>query len=339
MTGAPDASSPEGGRVLVVKLSSLGDLFHALPAVHVVRSRTGAAVDWVTQPAYARLVGECFDDVDEVIVYPRDSLLRSLPSFLKALRRRRYDLVLDLQGLLKSAVTARAARGGPRIGPSFSREGASLFYTRTAGPRDRDRHAVEEVLDALEALDLSREDPVFPVTFPPARRDASRPRVAFVPCSRWASKNWPAGRFAEVARALMQRAGASIVLLGAPGDKPVCEEIRLAAGDEALNLCGSTDLVEMGAVLQDADLVVSVDSGPMHAAAAAGTPVLAVFGPTDPRRTGPYGPVHRVIRAPGVECAPCRYRRCPRESVECLERITADEVTEAAMEMLEEKGR
>ena len=130
-------------RILVIKLSSLGDVAHALPAVRALKERTGADIDWVVQPEYAPLLA-CCPDVARTIAFPRRNVARGFFPFLRELRREKYDVVVDLQGLLKSAVAARLARGRRRVGPAWAREGAHHFYdaqpARAAGPR---RHAVE----------------------------------------------------------------------------------------------------------------------------------------------------------------------------------------------------
>ena len=288
--------NPPLRRILVVKLSSLGDLFHALPAVHMIRQLTGATVDWVCHDIYADLV-KCFADVERVIPFPRAAYWRRRRAFLADLRAERYDLVLDLQGLLKSALlVGRAARADRRIGPSFSREGARFFYDDVSGPTDKNRHAVEENLDTVRFLGLSVGEATFPVRFPASPRRFTRPAVGLLPCSRRAEKNWPSERFVEVARALRAQSAATIVLLGGPADVAVCASIAGAVGEGVVNLCGKTSVVELGGVLSSLDLLVTVDSGPMHMAAAIGTPVVAVFGPTDPVKTGPYGARHRVVQ-------------------------------------------
>lgn len=282
-------------RILIVKMSSLGDLFHALPAVHMIRQHTGASIDWVVHDLYADLV-RCFPDVDRVIAFPRRNFLANRRAFSEALRAESYDLALDMQGLLKSALVARFARAARRVGPSFSREGARLFYDEVAGPRNKNRHAVEENLDTVRRLGIPVGEVVFPVHFPDRPLDLASPRVGLLPCSRRLEKNWPPERFVELARALRAQAGASLVLLGSPADAPVCAAIAQAVGEGATDLCGTTTMIELGGVLRELDLLVTVDSGPMHMAAAVGTPTVAVFGPTDPIKTGPYGERHHVVK-------------------------------------------
>ncbi|MBU1910158.1 MAG: glycosyltransferase family 9 protein, partial [Verrucomicrobia bacterium] len=256
-------------RVLVVKLSSLGDLFHVLPAVHAIREGLGGAVDWVTQTEYAALV-RCFTDVERVMAFPRQEFPAGLGSFLWALRSASYDMVLDFQGLLKSALVAWLARAPRRIGPASGREGAPRFYTERIGPLDRSRHAVEQGLDLARHLGVKIPEPVFPVSFPPVEITLPRPRVALVPCSRWPTKNWPADLFYDVARGLQEQAGASVLLFGAPEDRETCTAIARGLSGHILDLCGRTSLVELGGWMAGVDLVISVDSGPMHIAAALG---------------------------------------------------------------------
>ena len=322
-------------KILVIKLSSLGDLFHALPAVRAIKQGTGASIDWVTQPEYVELV-KTFTDVDRVIAFPRRALAAGLPSFLSELRRDSYDLVLDLQGLLKSAAVARLARGGRRVGPSFSREGSRFLYNSVAGPTNKDRHAVDEVLDVVHHLNLPPVEPVFPVRFPKVALDSSRPNVAFLPRSRWPTKNWPVAHFVSVGLALQKQKQATVYLFGTPADAVACSQIERQLEGFAINLCGQTSLVSLGSHLQEMSLAVSVDSGPMHMAAAVGVPVLAVFGPTDPKRTGPYGKSHRVITHAKLACRPCFSEKCllPGKDIRCMKDLTPESVVEAALGMM-----
>ena len=317
-------------RILVVKLSSLGDLFHALPAVHVVKEGLGAAIDWVTQPEYADLV-RCFADVDHVRVFPRRTLLRDGRAFLRELRRVEYEYAIDFQGLLKSALVTRAARARKRIGPSYSREGARWLYDCVAGRKDKNRHAVEEGLDVARFFGLAIGDPQFPIEFPVVSPGGQAPRVALVPCSRWEAKNWPPERFAEVARRLSVEKGVSIYVLGGASDRDACGALADEVGGDVVNLCGKTSLVEMAGTLREMDLVITVDSGPMHVAAALGVPVLALFGATDPTRTGPYGSRHRVVEPVG-KTRDARAFKTGDASL--MEGISVEQVVEAALDML-----
>lgn len=323
-------------RILVIKLSSLGDLANALPAVRALKERTGAALDWAVQPEYAGLLA-CCPDVDRTMVFPRRNFLRGLFPFLRALRRERYDAIVDLQGLLKSALVARLARGGRRYGPAWAREGARWFYDaqppRRPGPRG---HAVDECLDvAALAAPGSGPAPAPRLEFPEANSDGSPgPHVAFVPFSRWETKNWPLDKFAELGRRLAAEMGCQIRILGGPEDEAQGEDLARQIGGTARNLCGKTDLPGLCALLKSMDLLVTVDSGPMHWADALGVPLVAVFGATDPARTGPYRQQDRVVAVAGLECRPCHARTCARDDLACLQSLEVEPVIKAALARL-----
>ena len=321
-------------RILIVKLSSMGDLFHALPAVHNLKVELDAQVDWVVQAEYVDLV-KCFPDVDRVISFHRKDFFSHWTSFMAELRREDYDMVIDLQGLLKSAVVTRLARGRKRIGPSFHREGSRLLYDTVAGVRNKDRHAVEENLDVVRHLGLTVMKPEFRIRFPTRTVTEKRPRVALLPASRWQTKNWPASCFVDVGSRLQKARDVSIFILGGPDDVATCAEVERGLGRGAVNLAGLLSLVETGGLLKEMDLLISNDSGPMHMAAAIGTPALVIFGPTDPKRTGPYGDRHRIVSA-RLPCQPCFSRTCRRGNVPCLSGVTPEHVAEVALGMLQE---
>lgn len=318
-------------RILIVKTSSLGDLFHALPAVHLLKTGLNAEIDWVVNSGYESLV-KCFTDIDRVIPFSRSNVQANLKNFLTDLRQDKYDLVVDMQGLMKSALIARAARSHKRIGPSFHREFAHLFYDHVAAERNKERHAVDENLDIPRFLDLPIDPVVFPVVFPPSSDLCSPSSISILlsPCSRHAAKNWPVERFAAVGKALHEKTGATLYISGGPEDAAVCKKLmELLPPGSAHNLCGKTSLVELGGILQAMALVITVDSGPMHMAAATGTPTLAIFGPTDPLRVGPYGPQHRVLRNTSVTAY-------SKDDLKSILGVSVEDAVSAAEEMLEQ---
>ena len=324
-------------RILIVKLSSLGDIFHALPAVHALKTGLNATVDWVVQTEYLDCVRH-FTDVTRAMAFHRHAFFRNLPGFLSDLRAERYDLIVDLQGILKSACVLRLARGTRRIGPSFHREGAGLLYPEVAGPRNRNRHAVEENLDVVRHLGLPAGDPRFPLDVPDVPIAEPRPRIGIVPSSRWPSKNWPVQSFIVACRALRKRAGVHLFLFGGGSDSAVTGALAKAMDSGTTDFSGRTTIVESMALLRQMDLVIANDTGPMHVAAALGVPVVALFGPTDPVRTGPYGGIHRVIRAQHNPCAPCFETRCRKSDHACMAGISPDAVVEAVLELLDRSG-
>lgn len=322
-------------RILIVKLSSLGDLFHALPAVHMIRQAyPGCTLDWVTHAAYKPLVA-CFSDVDRTLAFPRNNFRKQGLSFIRELRQQPYDLVVDLQGLLKSAFVTRTARARQRIGPSFCREGSHLFYDATAGCHNPDRHAVDQILDVIDHLKIPRSAPRFPVQFPDYPKPANQPHIAIAPVSRWPSKNWPTDRFAEVARHLQSQWKATITLIGAPGEEQACNAIAAKLPPESCrNLAGKTSLPEMGGIIASADILIANDSGSVHMAAATGTPTVVIFGPTNPVKIGPYGTGHQIL-VPATPCSCGRQRICLHPETACIKQISIDNVIHAANQTLE----
>jgi heptosyltransferase I len=300
--------------------------------VHNLKVGLKADVDWVVQSEYVELV-RCFTDVDRIIPFHRKAFFSNWRRFMGDLRKQEYDLIVDLQGLLKSAMVTRLARGKRRIGPSFHREGAGFFYDAVAGAQDKNRHAVEENLDVVRYLGLTPLKPEFPVRFPVQPVAARRPRVALLPTSRWQTKNWPVRCFVDVGMRLLKAKDVSLFILGGPTDASVCAELELGLGRKATNVAGTLSFSETGGLLREMDLLISNDSGPVHMAAAVGTPTLVVFGPTDPKRTGPYGDGHRIASVK-LPCQPCFSRTCHRDGVPCLSGVTPEHVTEMALEML-----
>ena len=322
--------------ILVIKLSSLGDIAHALPAVRALKARTGATIDWVVQPEYQSLLA-CCPDVDRTIAFPRRNFTRGFLPFLWALRREKYDAVVDLQGLMKSALAARLARSRRRVGPAWAREGAPRFYdaqpAKTSGPR---RHAVEEAMDVVNLVAPGAATPPEPqLAFPEAESDGDPgPHVAFAPFSRWDTKDWPTGKFAELGKRLVAEMGCRIRIVGGRDNEAAGETLARQIGEGARNLCGKTDLPGLCALLKGMDLLVTVDSGPMHWADAIGVPLVAVFGATDPVRTGPYRQLAHVVAKAGLDCRPCHSRTCARGDLACLRTLDVEAVFQKALEKL-----
>lgn len=320
-------------RVLFIKLSSLGDLLHALPTAQLLQQGLkqrfgGAELDWVTQPEYTDLVSR-FDCVSSVIPFPRHNFLSGYRAYRRQVRARDYDLVVDVHGMLKSGLAARSAKSSRRIGPSFAREGNHLFQTELAGPKNRQRHAIDECLDVLRHLDLPDEPVTFPVNWVPFIGKLGERPVAIAPCSRWTAKNWPLDRFAALAQALAQDPTIHLHLVGGPADETAANTLLAAlAPDRATSHCGKTSIPELGGLLARMELLITNDSGPMHMAVAAGTRTLALFGPTDPHRTGPYGEAHQVLAAPRDGSS---YKV---DDQRIISQLQVDEVVEAARSIL-----
>lgn len=322
--------------ILAVKLSSLGDILHVLPTVHALKSQTGAEIDWAVHPEFAPLV-RCFRDVRHVIEIPRHRVLRGLSSALRDLRRVRYDLVVDLQGLAKSGIVSRLARATRRIAPSYAREGSGFFFRERAGSLNRTRHAVEQAFDTLDYLGLERpSEPLSAADFilPPPAAVEGAPLVAVAPVSRWTTKNWPVANFASFVQIVGgARPEARFVVVGGRADVGAGADIAAALPGRVENFCGRTSIAETMALLARCDLLAAVDTGPVHMAAAVGTRCLVVFGSTRPEWTGPYGEGHRTVAA-GLPCQPCVKRRCAHGDMACLSAVSPETVAAAALGML-----
>jgi lipopolysaccharide heptosyltransferase I len=303
-------------RILIVKPSSLGDVVHALPTVARIRRRfPDAHIAWLVNDNLASLLAHC-PLINELIPFHRQQPSRFL-ALLRQLRAGRFDIVVDLQGLFRSGIMTFATRAPRRIGLSDAREGSRAFYNETV-PLAR-QHAVDRYLKAAEHLGC----PDAPIEFPLGVASAPREGwMAVNPSARWPTKLWGDDRFAELIRQLPRE---RVVLTGGASERDRIE--RIAQG--CRNKAGTTDLFQLAEFYARCSVVVTNDSGPMHIAAAVGTPVIAIFGPTDPALTGPYGKQHIVLRA-GVDCSPCLKDRCVHQPpMECMEKVTVEEVLAA----------
>ena len=336
------------GRILIVKLSSIGDVVQSLPVAAALRHRFPKSyIAWAVGPAAVGVL-TANPHLSDILVVGgarvTEAGVKSVPPLSAPVQLRRalhaihFDVSLDLQGLLKSAAVAYLSGARERIGFRSSREPTFLLNNRRIVPDRRHVHAVESYLDFAEAMGAARA----PVEFTIAVSDDDRRVVdrlldgrdrlaALIPGARWESKLWLTNRFAIVADALAEGFGLTSVVVGAPGDGGLAREIAATAHASVLDLTGKTTLKQVAEVFRRCRVTIGNDTGPLYISAAMGTPTVAVFGPTDSRRLGPYGDGHAKIIAE-IECAPCRNRRCtPRR---CMEMIEPGRVIAAARELL-----
>lgn len=293
-------------RILIIKPSSLGDIIHGLVVAKAIRTRLPEArMDWVARDIFAPIVRAC-PDIERVFVFERRGGVLGFLRLARELRQTRYDAILDMQGLARSALLARLCRADRRIGRADGREGSRFIIPRHADQPGGPSHAIDKLLGFLPPLGLPAElgKPVdFGALAPPqaAADFPLRRAVALFPDSRRPEKEWP--YFRELTAAILRdMPDRPVVWAGqsklAPDPAWPAERFR--------NLCDRTTLPEAVALIRHAALAVCNDSGPMHIAAAVGTPVIALFGPTDPRLYGPFplsNPDHRVIVAPSGDLA------------------------------------
>lgn len=337
----------EPARVCLIKPSSLGDVVHALPVLSALRRRWPRAhFTWVVNRGLRGLI-DGHPDLDEVLPFDRAAVrpnwkgLRTLSGFLLDLRRRRFDVAIDLQGLLRSGVMAGATGAPVRIGLAEAREGAPRFYTHRIATTTTAVHIVDRMLRVAEAVGADIDAPTSRLPDDPAAdrwaaealAGVAGPRLLLNLGARWLTKRWPPAHFAELARRAHRSLGAGLVAVGAPEDRPLVEELRAALGPiPLLDLSGQSSLRQLTALTKRADVFLSNDTGPLHLAAAAGVRTVSVYTCSDIRRTGPYGEMAVAI-ATGVWCAASCVKTCPR--LECMTELTPDRVWPALRRQLE----
>jgi lipopolysaccharide heptosyltransferase I len=337
----------------MIKPSALGDVVHALPVAATLHRRyPNSRLDWLVEEEAADIV-RGHPAVGEVVVSGRRRWLREIRKpgqirrtlgeiggFAAELRRRKYDAVLDLQGLLKSALYVVATGAPIRVGFAEGREGAPWSLTHRVSAPPQPIHAVDRYLALAAAVDAQESVREFRIAVSPEDRAGAasmlavspRPRVVLHPAARWRTKLWEVERWREVAASL-ESVGIGVILTGGAEDRALASAIATGLCRPPLVLVGRLSLKQLVAVLGDVELMITVDSGPMHIAAVLGTPVVALFGPTDPSRTGPPGP-GRVLRRP-LPCSPCLQRRCQiADTHRCMRDLTVAEVLEVAHSLL-----
>jgi lipopolysaccharide heptosyltransferase I len=323
-------------RFLIVRLGSLGDLVHTLPAVSAIhRAHPAAEIDWLVDAVHVDFLS--LVPILTSIVVLRDRTAGAWLAARAELRARRYDVALDFQGLIKSAALARLSGAGRVVGfdRRALREGAAaLLYTERAEVGEG-RHVVHKNLRLAAAVgaDTSVLDfPIRPVESPALADLRARGMDRFTlinPGAAWPNKRWPPASFGQIAARIKKRHGLASVVLWGPGEQPLAKEIASASEGAAIE-APPTSLTDLVGLSRAASLMVSGDTGPLHIAAAVGTPVVGLFGPTDPHRNGPWD--SRDIAIERYERCACHYeRRCrhadPREW--CLGTIGVDEVSAA----------
>jgi lipopolysaccharide heptosyltransferase I len=336
----------EPERVCIIKPSAMGDVLHALPILPALRERWPSAhLSWVVSRPFSELL-EGHPDLDELIVFyrgrrgwDREKFL-GMAGLLGRLRRSRFDLTIDLQGLFRSALMVSATGAKIRVGMADAREGARWFYThRVEAPR-LGLHAVDRVLRIGRAFGAGGSA-VFRLPIRgEARRwaagvvaDLPRPRIVLNVGARWATKRWPPAHFAAIGRLAHQQYGAGLIAVGSAADRPLVDALINELGTTpVLDLCGRTRLSEFAALSQEADLVISNDTGPLHLATAAGAPVVGIYTCTSPELTGPYGPGAIAVRT-GVGCAASLRKTCPR--LDCMTELQPARVWAAVVRQLE----
>ncbi len=325
-------------RILIVKPSSLGDIFHVFPAVARLHELFPNAVfDWLVHPAFAEALDYAPAPIERKILFRRRELGRLstfLPEFLDLLHELReipYDYIMDFQGLLRSALCARFAHGTV-VGFARPREATARWFYHHWAKVNLHLHAVRRnqllveryfrtgtmrTLCPMPSSEVHRASLESKLQRCGVAPDA--PLVGVSPGARWESKMFPPELFANVIRlAAGITPEANFVLMGAPADQEATEKIRrLTAGLPVFSLTGATSLGELVELIRSCKVLLANDSGPVHIAAAAQVPVVCFYGPTNPNLTGPFGDIHTIFQRGDLDCIKCMRRQCSKPVIEC----------------------
>ncbi len=340
-------------RILIIKLGSLGDIVHALPAVAALRQQFPCArLTWLVKVSWASIL-EGNPDVDDIVSV--DFSWKRWPHLVQVLRNNRFDLVVDFQGLFRSGILGRLTGSTMRVGFAQAREGATWFYThrvslsvrQAAKWRLLDMHAVDRNLAIARFLGAETSRPVFHLPqfseddgfidgiLQGAAVETHEHLVALAPWSRSVLKSWPLARFVEVAKDLVKLPNVRVIVLGGPSDQSFAKAFQKLESQGLVNLVGKLSLRQLPVLLRRMKLVVGNDSSLIHLAAGVEVPVLAILGPTHPKATGPY-PLekHRVLRT-DLPCSPCGKRVCRNpQYLDCLNSLTGISVVESVEKII-----
>ena len=329
--------------MLIVRLGALGDIIHTLPMAAALRARyPDAVIDWVVDERHQHVL-------DLVPILNRRIVLRTRSASLatrvnelwRTLVRQRYDIAIDAQGLLKSSAVARLSGAGRVLGftsAHLRERSAGVFYTERHDPGDGAAHVIHKNLTLAGALGADVSHIRFPLDAPSGVSEETGPRdaahegfVVLNPGAGWPNKQWPQARFSALARWLRDTAGLRSVVTWGPGDEDLARAV-VDGGGGAAELSPPTTIPELAGVLQRACLVVAGDTGPAHLAGALGTPVVGLYGPTNPARNGPWS--QKDVAVSRFSTCRCQYRRRCRQAVCCLGEVSLDDVTAAITERL-----
>ena len=338
--------------ILIVNLSAIGEIIHSLPSlIELRRLYPEAHITWVVEEAAADLIKN-HPLLDVVLISRRKSWikdfqngkvkrpLKEISSFIKTLRQRHYDLVIDFHGLFKSSIIVVLSGAKRKLGYNSLQELSGLFLNEKI-PEDMNKHAVDRYLDFPRYLGAKTENARFFLPFNKQEEEKSqillhkynleeKKFIAINPVALWETKLWSNEKFARLADLINNEMQVKVVFTGS--EKKSIEKIISLMTTESINLGGETTLLDLAYIYKKARLVITTDSGPMHLAAAVKAPIIALFGPTDPARTGPYGSGHSIVRTE-IVCSPCFLKKCPTKK--CMEDISTEQVFAAVKKFKE----
>ncbi len=333
--------------ILIVKMSSLGDVIHSLPTLAAIRHNwPDAKIVWAIHESFSGVLpGKPW--VDEVVYIDKKKLtsLSYLNHLHKELQAYHFDIAIDLQGLMKSSLITLLSGAKRRVSYWEAREGSRFINEPLVGP-NKYGHVIERYLDVVRCLGGVVRDIEFPmVDLDEAKKSVhekllqegyqDRPYAILTPATRWAPKDWPVERYAEIGDKLVQE-GYEVVLLGGPSDAEMGQELVSLMKEKSINMMGKTNLHEMMALIRHTSLFISGDTGPLHMANAMKVPLIALYGPTYPGRLGPYGNERaKVIVSPTSKAT---MEQMKTDDKETMKDLTVEMVWNAVEDMLGKKG-
>ena len=350
------AGTPE--RILIVKLSAIGDVVHTLPCLNALRqARPQAEIGWLVQEPGAQLLRH-HPQLDQLIVFPRKEwgksfwrMMKEGGPFVRKLRSYKFDVAIDFQGLTKSGMLAWLSGAKTRIGfgGKDGRELNKIFTNVKLTPPPERRHIIERNLSLLEPLGVANQqyDSVLPIPgedvefidrfFEKSGLSEKAPPVAVYAGAGWSTKRWPPDCFAKLGARIAKELERPVLIVWGPGEDTVAiaiaEEMR-AEGAESV-LAPQTNLLRLAALLDRCAVAVGGDTGPLHLAAALRTPCVGIFGASDAKRNRHYVEREVTLQLDELECVPCWKHECPNQpTIKCLHLITVENVFEAVRKLL-----
>ncbi|RJQ76877.1 MAG: glycosyltransferase family 9 protein [Desulfobacteraceae bacterium] len=309
--------------VLIVKLGALGDVINTLPLVIALKEQLGARIYWLVAPLSYPLLAE-HEAVDQTILFDQSKGVASISALLRQIRCHHFDLVLDLQRILKSGLLCIAARGERKIAFDKRRckELSWLFPFERIPASDPHAHMIHQYLEFACYLGIRQAPIEWRIRVGGHLPDGMFPQFVILNIGATKPANrWTADGFSVLARMVQQQHHLPCVLTGGREDAAMAERIQSLAGENVCNMVGKTSLAELIDLIDAAHAVVTCDTGPMHLAVALGKKVIALFGPSDHRRTGPF---HGKVMRAEVDCAPCRRKSCSNPA--CMTAIRPEDV-------------
>ena len=344
-------------RILIVKLSSIGDVVHSLPTLKALRDAYPQAyIAWVVEEKSKDIITDN-PLLDEVIIFEKErwkkelfktkgtkESLKDVYNFAKTLREKKFDAAIDLQGLLRSSLIAYFSGAKIRVGYRDSGEMSHIFYNLKVDSNESGIHAVDRHLYIAKFLGASINQVEFPLWISKEERNFAKKVLSEHNISRkdlliglnaGASiqhNRWDKERFAKLGDILIEKHEANIILFGGKQDVKLVQEIYEMMRNKPINLAGKTTMKQLASIIEYCNLFIGNDTGPLHIAVAMKVPVVAIFGPADPKRTGPYGKQNIVVYKK-LSCSPC-FRHPTCSDFKCMKLISVEEVLEAAERLL-----